>query len=481
MQDLNLWDHQLKAIEKARTARHLALFMDAGVGKTGAMIRILCEEYNRAKKIKKTIIFSPLTVCKQWKEEFARFSKVNPESILVCTGRGVDRTRELLKRVESKEPTIVITNYEAVQIGSFYEALLKWSPEIGVLDESHRIKDSQSKRAKKIYPLTLGCDRRFLLTGTPILNSLIDIFGQYKALDPTLFGGSFWIFRSKYFYDRNAGRKFSFPDWVPQIHASQEIGKILGTTSIQAKREECLDLPPLQIIPVPVALSVSQKKAYREMEKEFITEVNGMVSTSEFEMVKTLRMRQILAGFIQPDEAQEPEWFSEQPRLDTLMDIIDSIGKDKVIIWTEFRPTYQKIGERLTKAGIQHVFLTGDQSTAAQKEASIEHFRRGDAQVMIANPAAASEGINLQEAKYAIYYMRGYNLLHFLQSLARNYRGGSEKLHDRVIHYHLVANGTLDQVIHYALKSKKNVGDAVLQWSRGGMSEEAIPFDIVNE
>ena len=87
------------------------------------------------------------------------------------------------------------------------------------------------------------------------------------------------------------------------------------------------------------------------MKKEFVTSVKEMVMSSEFEMVKTLRMQQILAGFIQPDEQEDPLWFDDQPRLDALLQKIDEIGNQKQIIWTVFRPTYKRISKELEKRG----------------------------------------------------------------------------------------------------------------------------------
>lgn len=466
---IELRQHQKVAVEKARKQANLALFFDAGTGKTGTMVRILAEEFNRAKNIVNTLIFAPISVCSQWPGEFEKFSKIPPELIHVMVGAGKKRTEALSGIIASKKPAIVVTNYEAVQIDAFYELLLAWCPEILVLDESHRIKDSQAKRSKAIYPLAHGARRRFLLTGTPVVNSLLDIFGQYKALDPSIFGPGFWSFRTKFFFDRNAGRKFAYPDWIPHPWASEQIGKAIADSSVQAKRDECLDLPPLQQLPVPVQLSPQQAKAYEEMKKDFLTEVNGLVASSEFEMVKTLRMQQILSGFVQPDESKEPVFFKDQPRLDALMDLIDGIGKEQFIVWTTFKPTYRRIGAELEKAKITFGFLTGEQSVR-EKQDAIAAFKRGELQGLIANPAAASEGINLQEARYAFYYMRGYNLLHFLQSLARNYRSGTERLHKSVVHYHLYARGTLDEVIAHALLHKEDVCKAVLRWAKEGFT-----------
>lgn len=470
--------HQEKAIVKARSKKHLALFYEAGTGKTGTIARILAEDFNAHKRIRKTLIFAPIAVCKQWPPEIGKFTKIPEAKIHVLTDAGKKRTEKLAELLERKESAIIVTNYESVQIKAFYDLLLKFSPEIVVLDESHRLKDSQAKRSKAVYPLCAAADRRFILTGTPIPNSLLDLFGQYKALDPSVFGPGFWSFKSRYFYDRNAGRQFGYPDWVAHPWAAKEIGEKLKESSLQVTRAECLELPPLTLIPVPCEMSASQKKAYEEMKKDFVTEVKGLVMSSEFEMVKTMRMQQILAGFVQPDPLEgkpvKPIWVPEVPRLDALMENVEAIGNKKQIIWTVFRPTYAKISEELTKRGIKHTFLTGEQSTDVEKQANKKLFTEGDAQVLIANPAAAGEGIDgLQIAEYAHFYMRGWSLLHYLQALARNYRGGSER-HARVVHYHYYVRGTIDEVLAHALIYKENVQEKVLEWARG----ENISLDL---
>lgn len=471
---IQLRAHQQRAVEKARTQKNLALFYEAGTGKTATIWRILAEDYNHHKRIRNTLIFAPLAVCAQWPREMERFTKIPKDRCFALTDTGAKRTAQLEALLAKGAPVIIITNYESVQIKAFYEKLLRFSPEIVVCDESHRIKDAQAKRSKAVYPLCQSASRRFLLTGTPAPNSLLDLFGQYKALDPGIFGGGFWSFRSRYFYDRNAGRQFSYPDWVPHPWAAKEIGEKLHISCLQVSRKECLDLPPLTLVPVPVEMSKAQAKAYEEMKKDFVTEVKGMIMSSEFEMVKTLRMQQILAGFIQPDSCDgkqpAPIWVPEVPRLEAMMENVEAIGKQKQIIWTVFRPTYHQIAKELDKRGISYTFLTGEQTNDAQKQANKKLFTDGDAQILIANPAAAGEGIDgLQIAKYAHFYMRGWSLLHYLQALARNYRSGSEA-HDKVVHYHYFVRGTIDETLAYALLYKENVQEAVLNWARTGIS-----------
>jgi len=462
-----LWKHQQAGVIAARSKTNLALFYDVGVGKTATTIYILREEYTKHQSIQNTLIFAPLSVCPQWKKEFAKFSKIDEKHIHVLTGTGVKRTVALQAIIDSKKPAIVVTNYEAIQNKALYALLLKWSPDILVCDESQRLKDSTSVRAKAIYPLAYAARRRFLLTGTPILNSMLDIFGQFKALDHSIFGSNFFEFKRRYFYDKNAymPRHIHFPDWHPLPNAAKNLGDIIGRASVQAKKSECLDLPPLVRVTVPVQLSAQQRKTYDSMAEQFVAELEGTVVAAEFAMVKTLRLQQIIAGFLVPEELPSlPVWCKENPRLDALEELLETINGEKTIIWSVFQPTYAAIAKVCERLKLKYVFLTGEQS-AGQKQESIESFCRGAAQVIIANPRCGGVGVSLTESRYSIYYTRGYSLEDHLQSEGRNFRGGSE-MHEKISHFHLVAEDTLDEVIAQALLNKQNVADAVLGWAK---------------
>lgn len=465
-----LWEHQLRAAEAAASRSYFAFFYETGVGKTPAVIEALRRVYNGAQRIQKTLIFAPVTVCPQWKEEFLRWTKLPESKIHVLTMDGKKRTAIL----ERTEGPIVITNYEAiVSIKGFYAALLKWKPEILVCDESHLLKDPTASRSKNILPLAEGAARRYLLTGTPILNSPMDLFGQYRVMDlGKAFGKNFYYFRKLYCVDKNAGmpKQKYFPRWEVRDAALPTFSKIMAETSMQAKKSECLDLPPLVKIDVPIELSPQQRKLYEQMKRECIVELNGETAVAEFAMTKTLRMQQILCGFVSSgSEDSEAQWVGDNGRLKALSDILESLRGQKIIIWTVFKPTYEAIFNICEKLGRKAVMLTGLQSTK-EKYDNVNEFRTGSADTLISNPAAGGTGINLQEAPYSIYFGRTYNLAHYIQSEARNYRGGSD-IHERVTHYHLVARGTLDEVVLEALHKKQSVADTIMNWARKEFSK----------
>lgn len=461
MSENPLWLHQRQCIDMAKDRHYLALFMGLGTGKTRTQIEITRNLINLHKRLLRVVIFAPLSVCPQWKAQFLAYSKAKEEDLHVLTGPGKGRVDAISKITKG----IIITNYEAVTIAPFFDALLKWSPEVLVCDELHFCKSPTSVRSKKIFQLAQHTPYRFGLTGTPILNTPMDLFSQYRILDlGANFGTNFYIFRKLYCIDKNAGmpKQRYFPKWVVKPEAEKFFAEVMAKTSFQAKKEDCIDLPPLVKVVHKVQMSLEQRRAYESMKREFVAEIGGVQTTAEFAMTKSLRMQQIICGFVQENEDGDAKWVKDNSRLDALEELLQTIGKEKCIIWTCFRPTYKKIAEVCTKVGLSFAFLTGLES-AAEKQESLDKFKK-DTQILISNPASGGTGISMEFSSYAIYYARSYNLSHFLQSESRNYRGGSNQ-HERVTHVHLAAENSLDEVIYDALSKKQKIGETILEWA----------------
>jgi SNF2 family DNA or RNA helicase len=468
----DLWEHQRLAIEKAKELANLALFCAPGTGKTRTTIDILRFRYNAARRLMRTLVVGPIIVCEQWKREFAKFSEVDPQKIVVLTGPG-ERRLKLLAQMQERHPKgfIVVTNYEGLLIEKVYQELKAWEPEILVCDEVHRCKDPSTKRAKLLTPLADACKHRYILTGTPVLNSPLDLFQQYRLLDSgESFGKNFFAFRGQYFWDANGhmrGRTQKyFPNWIARADSTEKFQEILERTSIQARKEECIDLPEFVRTEIPVEMAPEQARAYEQMKEQFITIVREKAVTAQLAIVQTIRMQQILSGFVQPEDGERPIFFDKNPRLTALVDkVADLVPSGKCLIWTNFVVTYDMIQKALKKEGIESVFLTG-RETQAEKRENVEAFTQGKVPVAICNAQAVGLGINLVEAKYSLYYSRTHSLEMDIQSEARNYRGGSVDLHEKVTRYDFFVPGTLDELILQCLRGKKSVADAILDWGR---------------
>lgn len=469
-----LWKHQKVALQHLVKNDEFALFFEQGCGKTAAMIHGLRWMYSLSKRVNRTLILAPLIVVRNWKKEFAIHSKIKPENILVLDQNGIKRQKEFLKQRAKFDNFIAITNYEAMQMPGLVNEILNWKPEILVCDESHRLKNHQSKRAKMVLSLSRVARRRYLLSGTPILNSALDIFMQYQIMERSegMFGNNFYVFRSKYFEDRNAawrGKHNYFPDWQPKNGSHQELNGQIYTKAIRVLKKDCLDLPPLVRQRIEVNLSAQQRKLYDSMKKDYIAYIDAQTdkpraTVAMLAITKALRLQQICSGYVKTDAGEEIP-LEETPRLKALKELLEDIAPvHKVIVWCVFRNNYKQVATICDQLKLSYKVLTGEQ-TSKQKTLHVEAFQtEPKVRVMIANQSAGGIGINLTAASYSIFYSRNFSLEADLQSEARNHRGGSE-IHKKITRIDLVAPGTIDALVLEALEKKQKVSEEILNWN----------------
>ena len=464
--EYKLWAHQIDAVEKSLKSDSYAFFMDPGVGKTATTIRSICERMNMLQRYHKVLIFAPPVVLSNWRREFKVFSEIDPSQVVVVYGPGKARA----KLIEETKSKILITNYESLLMKEVFEALKKWAPDVIVFDESHRIKNPQASRTKKAIELADKAKHKYLLTGTPILNSPMDLFAQFRALDGgDTFGKNFFIFRAKYFYDKNAGmpKHMHFPDWRLRPGSLDLFNLIIHRKGSIARKAECLELPPLVKKRIEVELSPAQKRAYEEMKEDFITFFEGGASVAQLAITKALRLQQILSGFIRIDngDTQVDAPFEDNPRATALKEILSNIlesTEEKVIIWAVFKQNYKDIAHVCNELNAKFVELHGEVS-GKNRDESVNSFNDDpNVRVLIGHPGSGGIGVNLVAASYSIFYSRSFSLEFDIQAEARNYRGGSER-HSSITRIDLVAADTLDDIILRRLASKQQITEHVLK------------------
>jgi SNF2 family DNA or RNA helicase len=464
------WKHQLEAISKAETSDELALFFDMGTGKTATTINILRLQYNKNKKIMKTLIFAPLVVCENWGREFELHSKIPSANILVLNKSGKKRLKDFDDNVNDN--TIIVTNYEALRTAELFKRLEKWQPEILVCDESHLCKNPQANQSKKVEKLSRTTRHRYILTGTPILNSALDVFQQFRILDGgKTFGKNYYVFRDRYFKDANSqwsGRPGYFPKWEPRTNLYPELNAKIFAKALRVTKDECLDLPPLIKQTVTVEMNAKQKKAYKEMERDLVTYIKDnkdkpQAVIAELAVTKALRLQQITTGFVTTEDEDLID-FGEVPRLKELKELLQTITHlHKCIVWCSFRHNYKQVSKVCDALELPHVFLTGEMSAAKKQEAMDEFNNDSKCKVMIANRRAGGIGVNLVSASYSIVYSRNFSLNEELQSEARNYRKGCE-IHDKITKIDLVAKDSIDARVMEALAGKEKTSDQIIGW-----------------
>jgi SNF2 family DNA or RNA helicase len=466
------WAHQKEAMARAKERDHFALFFEMGTGKTATTINILRDKFNQNKGMLRTLIVCPLIVIENWKREFLLHSKIESKDIVLLAGSGKKRLQTLEDRCwydDNALPKIVVTNFESLYSEDLYDKIASWRPEALVVDESHKCKDPSSKRTKLVTKLADNADFKFILTGTPVLNSPLDLYSQFRILDGgDTFGSNFFAFRARYFYDKNAGipKQNYFPNFVIRSGALEEINKKTLEKGMHVKKADCLDLPPIVRQTIHVEMTKDQARMYEEMKKEFITFLQDKAVVAQLAITKALRLQQIVSGFARVENDDGTRGNIEikgNPRAEALRELLAEITPhSKVLVWAVFKENYGTIRKVCEDLKINFVEVHGDVANQ-QKHENVNLFNADPSyRVFIGHPGSGGIGINLVAASFAIFYSRSFSLEQDLQAEARNHRGGSE-IHEKITRIDLVCPQTIDEAVLKRLASKQEIGEKVLK------------------
>jgi SNF2 family DNA or RNA helicase len=407
-------------------------------------------------------------MCEAWRREFFLDSKIGHQIVLL-TGSQVKRIKLFHAKKELRPSPIFVMNYDGLQMKELLQELLKWQPEVGVFDESQRLKNPQAVRTKMAILLADQMLHRYILSGTPILNNPMDIWAQYRVLDKgesfldaTGMPLNFYAFRGRYFVDKNESMPAHrhFPKFVHRDGVISELNKIIYKKAMRVMKDECLDLPDRVQVTIPVELAPEQSRLYDEMKQDFIAFLeSGEAVTAQIAVTKALRLQQIVSGYCKTEDGVEIS-LKHNPRLEALEDLLEDMD-GKVIIWATFQENYRQIAGVLEKLRIPYVELHG-QVPNKDRQKNIDRFQTDPScRAIICNQAAAGLGVTLTSAPNSVYYSRNFSLEQDQQSADRNYRSGSE-IHKKITRYDLVAAGTIDEIIRDALANKADLAAQIL-------------------
>ncbi len=440
------FSHQVEAIEYITDKVNIPLFDEQGLGKTKIVIEALCNNMSQG------IIDGALIICKKslignWKDEIEAHSHL--KNIVL---RGTDNEKGLKFMGYSH---FYIINYESV-IGEVerLKMFLKIKKMAIVLDESHKIKNPNAKTTKAILDLKNFAKKRIIITGTPIANKPLDLWAQFYFLDNgNLLGEDYKKFEKLYSIN------FKENGLQEQKDRFNNLRQIILSNSIRRLKEDVLELPEKIYIDKYVQLGGQQKNIYDQLKKELyieITTMNGekIIDESEELLKKLLRLAQIASNPFLVDKA-----YNETPAKFPLLDIlIEDIvkQKEKVIVWSCFVDNIRILYKRYKKFG--SLMLYGDIPIEKRNEIVKQFKNSNEFMVLIANPAAAREGLTLTSANNAIYLDRNFNLVDYLQSQDRIHRISQTK---ECKIYKIIAENTIDEYIDEIIYKKNKLAEYV--------------------
>jgi len=336
------------------------------------------------------------------------------------------------------------------------------------VDESSMIKTHTAKRSKAIVKFCRAAKYRRLLTGTPITNGPLELFGQAMALAPTeevLGHKSFYSFRN-YFADvekKTFGNR-SF-DVVTGYKNKSELSDLISTFASVVKKEDALDLPEKIYQRVAVEMTKLQSAKYEKLKQEAIIELEELGDTVEVTNILTLlvKLHQIVCGQLKYEDDFGNEKYAsiENNRLPTLMDLIEN-ESGNVVVWATYRQTLRDVAaEIVAKYGKESLIEFHGGVSSAKKEVAAKNFQDPShpGRFFVANPQSAGMGLTLTTADLAIYYSNDYSLERRIQSEDRIHRIGQKR---KARYIDLFTPGTIDEKILNALKTKKKLVDEVV-------------------
>lgn len=461
----DLYKHQVRAANMAmlqfsgRRSAGFGLLFEMGCGKTLTAIAIMGALFNR-REITRVLVVAPTSVCSVWPHDLEAFAAF-PYEVRVLLGEKKQRLEALHSLTDypntANRLLVAVINYEATHREGIFEALDGYAADLIICDESQRIKNPRAAQSRAVQMLGDRAACRLILSGTPVQNSAIDLYSQYRFLDPSVFGANFYAFRNRYCQMGGYGGH----EVVGYQHMD-ELTRKEHSIALRVTKAECLDLPGQTFVRRYVQLEPEARRLYAQIARASCAELeNGEHVTASIVLTKLLRLMQLTGGFVQADGGDRPRP-AGSAKLDALADILEDYVQEagqKLVVFARFRPEIAAICQLLEQRGIRYGRIDGE-VPMDQRGAIVETFQQDPGvKVFVAQIQTAGLGITLHAASAAVFYSLDFNYANYAQALARIHRIGQAH---PVTYIHLLAEDTIDDRVLDALEHKEDLARTIV-------------------
>lgn len=426
------------------------LFQDMGLGKTVTTLTAVDLLMNDYMEVNKCLVIAPLKVARDtWPDEIEKWNHLQHLKISCVLGSEAERIAALKKKAD-----IYTINCENVAwLVSYYG--MKWPFDCVVFDESSKFKNQASARFKAIQRVLPFIKRKILLTGTPAPNNLIDIWAQIYLLDKgKRLGDGITKFREAYF-----NRAFNGHGYEIRSKADEEtIFKAISDICISMAAKDYIDMPERVDNIIKIKLNAAHQKMYDAFEEEQILNIADEEITAINAAALTNKLLQFANGAVynnlSVDEngklaAREYKVVHDE-KLDKLEELIDAAQGKPVLVFYSYKHDLIRIKKRFP--GARELKTSQDQ----------KDWNAGKIEILIAHPASAGHGLNLQAGgNIIVWFGLPWSLELYQQANARLYRQG--QLHTVIIH-HLIIKGTMDEQVLKVLAGKATLQNALMAY-----------------
>lgn len=442
-------EYQKYSIQKIIENDKYGLFLDMGLGKTVSTLTAFSDL--QLLDTDKMLVIAPLNVAKDtWADEINKWEHLNHMTVSKVLGTPKQRIDAL-----RQDADIYITNKENTKwLCDYYKK--DWPFDMIVVDELSTFKNHTSQRfkaLKKKLPLV----KRFVgLTGTPSPNSMMDLWAQVYLIDSgERLEKSFTRFRERYFKPTHQVSEHVF-NWELREDAEALIYKRIDDVCISMKASDYLNMPERIDTVQEVQLSTIERKLYDELERDYIleSEDDGTIVAQSGASLSQ-KLLQLANGAVYTDE-QDVRQVHDR-KLDKLEEIVEESQGQPILLFYNFKHDKERILERFKQA----VVLGSDNYK--------EQWDKGDIEILLAHPASAGHGLNLQQGGHIIvWFGLTWSLELYQQANARLYRQGQDNT--TIIHHIMTAN-TIEQRVYKALQNKELTQDELMNAVKARIAE----------
>lgn len=453
------WQNQEEAYQFAMQHPATMLNMDMGTGKTRVAIDVAMDRVD----VQRVLVVCPKAVLSVWPRELSKHALCGYQ-VYVRTGGKIADEAKRIKEFITPRPVpgikrFVVVNYDSVWRRELGDVISKAGFDMVILDESHRAKTAGSKVSRFLALVGKKTRYRMCLSGTPMANSPLDVYGQYRFLDPSIFGTNHTNFLQEYAVMGGPERRFivGYKNQRKLNEKFQSIAYSCSMKDVSQRLKLPESLPPTTR---EVELPTRDMKTLRDLSKEFIAECStGNMIVLNNVLTRALRMQQIAAGFCLTQEDPGSEAICEElntAKADSLRDYLEDIDpQERVVVFCQFKHDLDSIRDVALSIGRMSFEVSG-------RENSLEHWKLKPGGVLAVQIQAGAEGIDMTCANHAVYFTLPHSLALYEQSKARLYRPGQTR---PVSFVHLIASGTIDELMYISLLRKRGLIDAVKEGS----------------
>lgn len=388
-------------------------------------------------------MIAPLRVAEDtWSRESAKWEHLKHLRISKILGTPSQRRAALAAEADiyiiNRENVVWLCDELSVAGGWFFDTV--------VIDELSSFKSPKAQRFKALRKYITRSRRVIGLTGTPAPNGLIDLWSQIYLLDGgERLGRTVTGYRERFFLPdkRNQTTIFSYK---PKEGADKAIWDRLSDICVSMRAEDWLTLPERIDNVVTVRMTDKQRAAYEKFEREqYIQFIEGEV-TAVSAAALTNKLLQYSNGAMYKADGDYIE--TCEGKLDALEDIIEAANGKPVLCFYSYKHDLERIQKRFPNA------------VKLDNAEDIENWNNGEIELLLAHPAGAGHGLNLQAGgNIIVWFGLTWSLELYQQANARLYRQGQE---NAVVIHHLLTEHTVDERVYQSLQGKGEVQDELL-------------------